>query len=493
MEGHRTHSLTAPPAPRSAGDIARWTEGRLRRRLLSGQWKSDLELRLRAHFGVTRRTVMGPKSLAKNTFRKLCHELAVNYDRVPAVHHVSGELAEVCGRDGLLAKVGIWPMMRRVQTQLIGLREMLLRPDWSYETSRPLVRMVTPDVVVASAHASDPSVPVDVRELRWRVVNGEGMWTWDHLSVADPSAPLYRVLEARLDGSDGADLTQAVLGGRFDGPAYPYRWTNGDRAGEPFLPYVLYHAMRSGDLWDAYEGQEIVEGSLDVACAYSFLQHCIFRASWPQRWAVGAYVAGAVPRDTSTGPRTEIPSDPSSLLHLEAAPGVQNPQVGQWGAGIEAESLARTVSMLERAVADFDGLDFSHIVHDASANPWSAEALSITRAGKREAQERYRVELLPADQQVVAQLCCIANIQTDSAYPEDGYLIDYQTLPLSADETAARREENADLIAAGRRSVIEAYQVEHPGTTRDEAIQALNRIAADNQKYGGAAAPSVGA
>lgn len=459
--------------------------------MLSGQWDQDLESRMRRHFGLTRRAAMGPRSLAKNAFRKLCHELAVNYDRPPATRHATGELAEVCGRDGLLAKVGLWPLMRRAQVMLIGLRELLLRQDWSYELGRPFTRMVTPDLVVASAHASVPDVAVEVRELRWRFVDGTGLWAWDHLSVADPARPFYRVVEAKLDGGDGEDLTVRVLGGKFEGATYPYRWTQGPRAGEPFLPYVLYHAMRSGSLWDPYEGQEIVEGSLDVATAYSFLQHCIFRASWPQRWALGAYVAGAVAKDTATGPRTEVPTDPTSLLHLQAEPGATSPQVGQWTPSVEVESLARTVAMLERSVADFDGLDMSHIVHDTQ-NPWSAEALSITRAGRREAQERYRVELLPADQMVIGQLCAMSNLQEGTSLPEDGYLVDYQTLPLSAEETAARRTENAELIAAGRRSVIEAYQVEHPGMTRAEAIDALQRIANDNQQYGGQQA-AVGA
>lgn len=474
-----------PPAPAGTADALRWVEGRRRRRLLSGRWGEDLEKRLTAHFGTARRRVMGPKSLAKNVFRRLCNELAVNYDEAPSARHAAlGELPAVFGRDGLVTRVGLWPTMRRLQVQLIGLREMLLRVDWSPELGRPTVRLVTPDTVVAEAYVSAPNEPHTIRELRWRNVSGGARWCWDELSIADVAHPVFRIVEATWDGKDGADRTAEVLGGPMSGEAYPYRWTQGDRAGQPFLPYALYHAMRKECLWDPFEGIEVVDGSLDVATGYTFLQHSIFKASWPQRWALGAFVRGTVSRDTDAGRRSEVPTDPSSLLHLEVVDGVQNAQVGQWGAGCDVESLARTVGLLEGAVADFDGLDFSHIVHGDTANPWSAAALQITREGKRQAQERYKSELLPSDLDTLAKLCAVANLATGDNLPETDFLVEYRTLPLSRDEAQARREENRELIADGRRSVIEAYQLEHPGVTRDEAIVALARIRAENAAYG---------
>lgn len=464
--------------------MARWDEGRRRRRMLSGRWAPDQEIKLQQHFGSVRRESMGPRSLAKNAFRKLCSELGVNYDQEPrGRHRVRGEMPEVFGPEGLLSRVGLWTMMRRFQNQLIGLREMLTRTDWSRSLGRPIARKVTPDVVVAVAHADAPGVPVEVSELRWRSTTSGGRWCWDRVSIADPAAPFYRVVVANADGTFGTDITAEILGAKYEGDDYPYRWTEGERAGQPFLPYVLYHAMRCEGLWDPYEGIEVVDGALDVGCSYTFLMHTIFQASWPQRWALGAYVAGASPVETATGPRTSVPTDPASLLHLQAEPGVQNPQVGQWGAACDVESLARTVSILERAVSDFDGLDFSHVVHETTGNPWSAEALSITGEGKRAAQERYKPELLAGDLAVIERLAAIANIETGAGFPESGYAIEYVALPLSAGEKAARRAENAELIASGRRSVIEAYQYEHPGADVDEARAALKRIAAENAEF----------
>jgi len=478
------HRYDCPPFPADLGDAARWEHGRLRRRLLAGQWGPDLELRLRQHFGLVRRIILGAKSLAKNRFRKLCLELACNYHRAPLARWTGGSLDAMFGRAGLVSRVGLWPMMRRVQTELIGLREMYLRPSWSPELDLPVVRKVTPDVVTARAYASAPNTPVEIRELRWRDLDGWSGWTWDWLSIADVDHPFYRVVEAKADGKDGADLTEKALTRKLSDGDYPYRWTEGARAGRPFLPYIAYHAMRKEALFDPYEGIEVVEGSLDVAAAYTFLQHVIFRASWPQRYGIGVYVPGATPKQTAAGPRSEMPTDVTSFLHFDVDPNVQNPLVGQFAAGCDPEMLARVVGMLERTVSDFDGLDLSHIAVRDTANPASAEALSITREGKREAQNRYREELNPSDVETLEKLAAVCNIEGwDVALPESGFLVDYQAIPLSPEEADGKRRHNAELIAQGRLSIVDAYQSEHPGTTRDEAMAELNRIAEDNRRF----------
>lgn len=478
------------PMPVGMDDAARWTETRLRKRMLSGRWRPDAEVRILAHFGPVRRVVMGRVSLAKNQFRKLCHSLGNNYHQTPGAKHAErGALDSFFGRSGIVTRTGLWPMMRRFQVDLIGYRQMLLRPDWSRELGRPVVRPVDPDWVVARAFDSAPNIPVEIDEIRWRKLpDGRELWAWDCLSIADPNKPHFRVVEAKVDGKHGEDLTAKLFGQTFEGDAYPYRWTQGDRRGQPFLPYSMYAAMRKACLWDPYEGIEVVDGSLDVAAAYSFLQHSVFRASFPQRWGMGVTVSGTSPRQTTHGTRIEVPTDPTSMVHLEPVSNLPQgftPQVGQWGAGMDVESLARTVGMLERAVSDFDGLDTSHIVHD-TANPWSASALSITREGKRVAQEQYTPELMPSDLETLEKLACICNIEraTPEPLPESDYLISYKTLPLSGDELASRRTHSAALMAEGRMSIIEAYQAEHPGVTEAEAEIALKLIAEVNAKFG---------
>ena len=440
------------------------------------------------HFGRTRRAILGPASMAKNTFRQLCNELAANYTVPPQVRHASGaELADYLGRDGVLARLGIWSLMAQMQVQLIGLREMLLRVGWSEELQSPSVRLVTPDTVTGTAWASAPSVPVEIRELLWRDIPGLGCrWCWDVHSVADRTAPFYRVHLHNADGpSDGADVTDMIYGGPLSGDAYPYRWTEGNRKGKPFLPYVLYHASQQSLLWGDTEGIEVVEGTLDVACAWTYVQHTMNRAGFPQRYAIGCRVAGKRETVGNNGQSMEVVTDPTSLLHLEAEQGVTNPTVGQWGAGADPEMLARVTAALESAVANFDGSDNSHIIR-STANPWSEGALSIAREGKRAAQTRYAGHLVRPDLEFLEKLACICNLQvvTSEVLPESGYTIRYSILPLSPEELKERRAHANEMVACGRWSIVDAYMYENPGYTRDEAVAELERIKAENAAAG---------
>lgn len=477
--------MTEAPAPNSPETTIRWQSGRLRRRLLSGQWRLDLDERIAQHFGPTRRAVMGLSSMARNPFRRLCTELAANYDRPPHVRNVAGELPLLLGADGVLDAMGLWPMQQSAQADLIGLREIWIRLDWSADLGRPVARTVTPDCLEATPHPADPSIPVTIRELRYLSVPGIGdRWAWEEASIADPDAPYLTVTEARGDTS-GVDWTDRVYGAPVSGEVYPWRWTQGERAGRPYLPGVLYHARQRGRLWDWTEGQEVVEGTLDVGASYSFLQHVIHRASWPTKVAVGLYPVSSAPRETPDGrARVEVVNDPAAVLHFEHVDANQPGDFKQLPAP-DPEAIARTVAMLERSIADFDGLGLtSSSLMQTSSNPWSAAALTITRDDKVRAQQRYTPTLRRGDIDLIERIAAIVNAQLPApVLPETGYRIDYASVPMARDEADALRAHNAELIAAGRLSIVDAYIAEHPGTTREEAETSLTRIAADNQRY----------
>lgn len=471
-----------PPVPAEPGDAQRWQETRRRRRLLEGLWGVDLEQRLMLHFGQVRRAIVGPKSKSRNLYRRLTTELAVLYRDPPRVwHRQLGETPEFLGPDGLLAAAGLWPLMRRFQSGVLGMREQFLRVDWDPRRRLPAFRVVTPDVVCAESFDLDPGTPVEVRELRWRVVGGRGLWTWECLSIADLDAPTYRIVSC---GQDGADLTEQVLGRPASGPWYPYRYTQGPRRGEPFLPYVLYHADVHGCLFDPYAWTELADAALDVAVAWTWWGHLLFKASWPQRWGIDVYVEGTVAEDTAQGRRSEVPADATSLIHLAARAGATNPQVGQWSPSADVKTVAESIGMFEAGCSDIAGIDAAHIMRE-SADAWSGAALSISRDGKREAQSVYEPAFQPRDLELLEKTAAIVNLaQVLSApLPEAGYRIAYTRIPLSADELERRRRHHTEMIAANRMSRTEAYMQEHPGITEAEARTALEKIAAENAKY----------
>lgn len=469
------HQYLVPPVPVDAADAQRWQESRRRRRLLEGMWGVDLEQRIRLHFGIVRRMILGPKSKSRNLYRRLVTELSVLYRTPPKVTNRYGGADALLGPDGMLARSGLWPQMRSVQTFALGVREEALRIEFDPINGRPAYRQVHADNMVGRSRALDPGVPVEIRELRWYELPGMGgRWAWDILSIEDPDRPYYRIEEVRGDGRDGEDITRLVLGRDVSGDAYPYRWTQGPRRGMPFLPYVLYHADISSQLWDPYAWIELADAALDVAAAWTWWGHLLFKASWPQRYGIDVYVEGMIPEETDGGLRTEMPADASSLIHLRTRSGAVNPQVGQWQPSADILNTARAIGLFERGCSDIAGIDAAHIVRESS-DAWSGAALSISRDGKREAQALYQPQFEPRDVELMEKSAALVNLSESlsAPLPEEGYRILYAPIGLAYQELESRRKHHTELITQGRMSLTEAYQEEHPGLTLEEARRAL--------------------
>lgn len=473
----------SPPVPVDAADAMRWQESRRRRRLLEGMWGVDLEQRIRLHFGLVRRLILGPKSKSRNLYRRLVSELAVLYRSPPKVSNRYGPVEPLLGPEGMLARSGLWPMMRSVQFYALGLREEAVRVEFDPINRRVAYRQAHADNLLCKSRALDPGVPIEIRELRWYEVEGKGRWTWEILSIEDYSNPTYRIMEVTGDNREGADLTEAILGRQVSGDAYPYRWTQGPRRGEPFLPYVLYHADFSSQLWDPYAWIELADAALDVAAAWTWWGHLLFKASWPQRYGIDVYVEGMVPEETEGGLRSEVPADASSLIHLRARSGATNPQVGQWQPSADILSTAQAIGLFEKGCSDIAGIDAAHIVRESS-DAWSGAALSISRDGKREAQSLYEPQFYPRDIELLEKSAALVNLAEvlDAPLPEEGYRIIYAPIGLSTQELDTRRRHHTELIQQGRMGLVEAYQEEHPGVTPEEAHRALVQMRVEGAK-----------
>lgn len=471
------HDLHTLPVSSDPAEVRRIEEVRRRIRLLEGTWDEDLERRLDLQFGPEVRGVKGPRTKAKNLFRSVPEQLAVLYNEVPdAWHEQAEQTAPLIGPDGLLQRAGLWPLMRHVQTYALGCRESLVRVSWNERRGSLAYRHVTADRVMANAPPDDPGHPWMVQELRWYDV-GElgGRWCWEVFDISDPAAPVYAIHIVDTSGDRawdrGEDVTAIVAGEMAD----PYPWRFAD--GEPFIPYALYHAEQPTRLWDTWKWCELVDGAYDLAVAATHFQHLLFRGSWSQKWAVGALVAGTRSKGDEAHSRRAVPMDPTGLLHLEAdtEPG-QSPQIGEWGPPTNLVEYIQALEAYERMISNVAGIDGSHIMRE-SADAWSGAALTISRDGKREAQRVYGPQFQPVDEHLLAMSAAVVNIATGSNLPEAGYRVQHRSLPLSGAELRDLREHHNEMIAQGRMSSVDAYQAEHPGMTRKEAMLELARIA----------------
>lgn len=453
--GPATQYLTDPQEGQRWADTSRcW-------RMLYGQWEQDLEQRTTKVIGTVRREAWGQVDLSANLYRVVWDAISTLYDRPPRVEHDEPAGLELAAK---LADSGYWQLMQRVQRDTLGLREMLVRLDATptrdgtdYEITH---RAVTPDVVVAQADPDRPDMPIAIAEARVR--NGE--WVWDELAVSGvEGAPLYHQREAR--GGKATDLGS--------GEKYPYQ----DSAGVAELPYVLYHAQRTGRLWDVSSTLELVEGTLNLGVYYSLFGHVLRSASWPQRWAVDLQVGGSAPLTTDSPVQSAVVTDPGTVALFYSSSNAQGqPQIGQWQTSADPMLMIESIGAYERRLVTYAGINAADQIRMAG-DPRSGYAVAVSRDAQREVQRRFEPQFRAGDLQALRLAAILLNRALgEQRYPESGYRIAYEGVPFSAEETRAKLERIRELRDAGLMSRVQAYQELHAGVSEADARRALAQI-----------------
>lgn len=465
-------ATTLAPPPLDPSEIGRVAHTRLRRRMLYEQHDQDVVERVTLAMGAIRASVHGKPDLSANVFLSVWSQVMVLYHQHPTDYPPAG--SEAVPR--AMSDAGYWPMMQRVARDVGGLREMLVRFDVDMTANGGLgailPRPVFPDMVELRPSLADPSVPDGLVEVIDDPIHG---WTRHHLDVRDPANPSYRVTLAK----DGTDITAAVLGDTIAASGWPsvYR----DATGAPFLPYVIYHAAKTGFLFDAWAMRGVVEGSLNIAVLLSFYQHLVRNASWPQRWLMGCAPAGSESVDTGTQDqdvspvgnvaRRELVTDPATVVLLQPMEGAASPQVGQWANASDPEAILRSVMAYIRHVYSMAGIQ-SPDVSRADSAPTSGYSLVVSRESIRDEQRVYEPQFRAADQQAHAMVACILNRVRGTTYSEvpGAYAIQYEGLPLSPAEEAAKLAQLEAKVASGQIGPVSAYQEMHPHCPHDEAV-----------------------
>ena len=460
----------APVAPTSE-DQARWDHTGLRVRMLLGRWEDDLDKAIAMHVDPTRQAAWGTPDLSSNIFRSISKQLAVLYDAPPIVDHPLGPEA-IAPTLTAIDAAGLWPLMSRTAAMVIGCREYGLRVDVSPAGDLSF-RPVSPSRLIIGADEDRPDRPVLVRELRLRrhPVTAEYQWTWHELDISDPANPIERITLADYAGKSTEDLTVTYLGAERSGDAYPYR----DAQGSPFLPFVLYHAEKTGALFDAWEGAELIAGTLNCGVFYTLFGHVLRAASWPQRYAIGALPMGLGVEDgANKHGRRAISTDPASILLFQAEGDLQ-PSLGQFQPGSDVLKMLDAISSYEQRVAEFSGVSPADLQR-LGGTARSGYAISISNAGKREAQRKYEPQFRSGDLELLAVCSKLINRATGATAREDSHTIRYQAIPMSEQERDAQRKDLLEKINAGIMSKADAFMALNPGISRGRAIQELHRV-----------------
>lgn len=446
--------------------------------MLYGAWREDLIGRLKQAIGDVRREAWGEPDLSSNVFRSSVSALAVLYDRAPNVSH---DDPAATGLVDLVQHAGLWPLLRQVQRDTLGMREMLLRVDARTQADGSIelvYRPVYPDLVLATPNPECPSEPIEIREARCRKdpETKRPRWTWDIWDIRDPRHPEHRILDT--SGNDISHLYGLPTGGLV-GDAYPAMGADGLGV----IPYGLYHAAQTGSLWNPYELSELVEGSLNCAVHWTFFGHVMRNCSWPQRYMVNV-VTGADLEGDVTSRRETMVTDPATVLVLQQTEDGRQPIISQWEPGADPMVMQEATALYERRVAAYAGISPSD-VQRVAGDPRSGFAIALNREAQREAQRRFEPVFRPADEHLLAISAVMVNAAIGrSIYPEKGYRVAYQGLPPSPEEQQAERDQIRGLLEMGLLDTVTAYQRLNPGLSRPDAEKALDNIRATNARFG---------
>jgi hypothetical protein len=257
-----------------------------------------------------------------------------------------------------------------------------------------------------------------------RRVGSQREEVWDVWDLRVPSYQILRGFEIEDDGTIcGEDVTKATIGQESQrGDSYWWRWTQGRRRGEPFIPIELYHRTPPIDLFDRESGSELAQGALTVGVLWSYWLHACRDAGWPQRWIEGLEVVGAAVASgdgaTAANPAA-IPTDPASVIQFQRIDPQFAGQIGQWGPGSDPEVLGRAILAYEQS------LEYQLLPVDYSST--GGDPL----AKLQEAREDYIAGLYPIcrehDGRVLEMAAVVVNLARGTDYPEEGYGIAYRS------------------------------------------------------------------
>ncbi|MCP4918284.1 MAG: hypothetical protein GY913_15350, partial [Proteobacteria bacterium] len=155
----------------------------------------------------------------------------------------------------------------------------------------------------------------------------------------------------------------------------------------------------------------------------------------------------------------------------------------QFDSGGDAAALLGVIQSIEQSHVAHAGVPSSDIMR-STGSPQSGYALMLSRAGQREMQRRNEPQLRRMDLETINKSAALLNRWSERetraasfGMPESGYFIAYEGIPLTIDEREANRDDAVARLDAGLASRVGVYMEIYPGTTEEQALDALVKIA----------------
>ena len=453
--------------PYATEDARRTAHQALRQRLIDGEWQTDASTRTGEFFSTETQQFLPPPEMSRNPALCIWQQIAIGYDDEPVV------TAEGVSPEDLADALpdSIWALAQDRHLTTVGLNESVMRLD--HRDGETTLRIVSPAMIVASDSGKRSNVLAYVEEkvCRRRQVSAgkyeqeETLEVWDCRDVA---APVFKIL-AHRDG-EMTDVTQEYSPAEGT-DLYPYR----DSAGLPIFPYVLWHKRVGNKLWDPYRGQELVDGTLTVACLWTLWIMGVRDGAAPQRGIIDLEARNAqITTSTSAPGVSYIRMNPQTVIQLASVKD-RSGQVFTWAPTMEPEAAARSIETFEAGLAMYAGLDPADIQRGSASQ--SGYAIVVKRDGQRKAQKRLEPAMRDGDRLMLVTIARMQNPTAAVQLPEDPkkWGLAYAKLAASADEKLADVTVVEKKLGTTPPMVdpIDAYIELNPGTTPEAAAAKL--------------------
>jgi len=335
-------------------DRARIAQTALRRRIMTGAWAEDVRQFVGQHYSRESLEYLPPVSLERNPFKNLVLQLSTLYDAAPVI---VTEPEQDLGPMVTPRLKALWPQLLAA---VIAYNECFVRVGVTRK-GEVSYQLVTPDEVQeVESYDDEPDMPCS---LVWRrKLKGETFY--EYYNIEDAERPVFQVLQ------DGEDVTASYYP-ELEAGEYPFR----DSEGQPYLPFVLYHMTLNQNLFNAFDGLELVQGTLATAMRIGGLNQGLRDMATPQRYAANVDPVGA----QSVGPNQVIQANPLTVLMFKSNSDAA-PVISQWDSKFSAKDAEYTVARLEEALGCFAGLTSADMMLSTNA---SGAARIVSKEGLR--------------------------------------------------------------------------------------------------------------
>jgi hypothetical protein len=474
-----TSPLSRPKMPTDE-DQARSIYTQMRRKLLEEDFEADLVDWIREtsgedtadHWGVPD-TSLNP--LASNTRQLVTPGL---YGRRPTVTVPAGGEA-LMGPGGYWAEAGIWGRNQALQYYVVGAGLWLRRLNVvDLGRGTQLVdRLVDPSNVYVEVSEGDPLCALVLWELRLRKrkkLDGELEWfyAWDKYDISGKT-PTFQIMRCDAAGSEAEDVTAQFV--KPEALERGYDWL--DPAGRPFLPFVAYRATDTGCYWPMYR-RGMHKGTLRACAHWTYTSRSAL-------FATGEHVllgnVDAIPgqvhhgdgnRNQSGTPTQTMRVQPGTISTVAVTQG-QQMQSLKIGPGVNLPNLQSFASAYNMLLATADGVHPTDSTRQ-HANPTSGAALEINSRSRREFSLQVQPFFMASDLEAIRKA---AWMLTRAGQPttDEGYALEYHTIPLSPDEQSELREDLEWRQEQGQLGPVDVHLRLHPGKTREQATEDIIR------------------